>query len=1062
VTLLFCNIAMAEDAPQRISLAGEWRFALDREDAGISGQWFNRALPDSIKLPGSLQEQGYGDEPSADTKWTSGIGGALLAREKYAPYRTPGDFKTPFWLTPKRHYVGAAWYQRDVDVPETWKDKRVVLHLERAHWETTVWMDAAKAGMQNSLGTPHDYDLSKFISPGRHRLTIRVDNSVKIPVGLDAHSVSDQTQTNWNGIIGDIALRETNPLFIDDLQVYPDVSGHKVRVRFVGAGPRLTVRAAKYNAGDPRELPPKDIPINPQKSSVVNEFDYDLGGDALTWDEFSPALYRMTAELKDNDGKLLDRRQVSFGQREISTSGTRFMLNGHPIQFRGTLECCIFPLTGYPPTDVESWKRILRIAREHGLNHIRFHSWCPPEAAFVAGDEMGFYYQVECCCWAHFGKSPVDQWVTEEAERIQRAYGNHPSFVMLVPSNEANRTDPDGFLAKLISSWDTRQLHAAGSGWPVTPANQYDIEQYTRLHQSHELERPPQTSADYRDFVAKQTVPSIVHEMGQWCVYPNFDEIPKYTGSLRPGNLEIFRDFLNKSGMGGQFHDFFMASGKFQTILYKTEIEEVLRTPGMGGFQLLDLHDFPGQGTAPVGVLDAFWDSKGYVTPEEYRRFCNQTVLLARLPKRVFTTDETAHIDVDVSHFGPADLHDPRLRWRVRDASGKVVLTAIDALGPELIPTGRLSHLCSIEIHLANLPAPAKLNFEVSLDGTPFANDWDFWIYPAKVSTTAPADIVIAREFDSATQSALEAGKKVLLLLPAQRIASDTHGAFEPIFWNRITFPAQKNHTLGIFCHPEHAALKEFPTDAHSNWQWWDLQQHCKPMILDALPKELAPVVQMIDDWDMCRKLGLVIEGRVGRGSLVVCSIDLESDLDQRLAARQLRRSLLDYMASASFSPATELTAAQIQSLLRQPTAMEKLGARIVDVDSEQPGHEAANILDGNPATLWHTSWENGAPPFPHHVSIAFESPATLAGVRLLPRQDGNSNGWIKGYEIYAGNDGKNWGAAVARGVFEKDAQPKDVRFGSAVTCRYLKIVATAGFGDAPYASLADVELIAK
>ena len=110
-------------------------------------------------------------------------------------------------------------------------------------------------------------------------------------------------------------------------------------------------------------------------------------------------------------------------------------------------------------------------------------------------------------------------------------------------------------------------------------------------------------------------MPAVVHEMGQWCVYPNFDEVRKYTGPLKPKNFDIFHDSLAEHGMLDQWRDFLRASGKLQALCYKEEIEAALRTPGIGGFELLDLHDFPGQGTALVGVLDPFWESKGYITP---------------------------------------------------------------------------------------------------------------------------------------------------------------------------------------------------------------------------------------------------------------------------------------------------------------------------------------------------------------------------------------------------------------------------------------------------------------
>lgn len=928
LTLIYGN-ARAENGAT-VPLGGTWRFALDRADIGATERWFNRDLPDQVKLPGSLQEQGFGEEPSAATKWTAQLGADLLAQPKYAPYQRPGgEFKTPFWLTPRRHYVGPAWYQRDVEIPAAFAGKRAVLRFERPHWQSDVWLDDRAIGSRDSLGVPHEYDLTTAATPGKHRLTVRVDNRVKVAAGLDAHSISDQTQSNWNGIIGDMKLIVTDKVWVDDVQIYPDAAGKKVKLavrigNLTGAGAegRLTVSAKTMNSPKEHVVPDKSVSVKWDKDGGVVEFEYELGPGAQTWDEFAPALYRLEVALARADGNVSDVRTVVFGLRDLGTAGTRLTINGRPIFLRGTLECCIFPLTGYPPTEAEPWRRIMRIAREHGLNHLRFHSWCPPEAAFAAADEAGVYLQVEASCWTwNFGGGDaLDRWVTEEGDRMLRAYGNHPSFVLMVVSNEPNRTDRNHFLGGLVEAWakkDPRRRYAAGSGWPILAENQYQISGAPRLQGAKILDRSPNTEFDYREFIGKQSVPVVSHEIGQWCAYPNFDEIPKYTGVLKAGNLEIFRDFLRNAGMGDQANDFLMATGKFQAALYKADIEAALRTPGMGGFQLLDLHDFPGQGTAPVGVLDAFWEPKGYITAEAYRRFCGPTVPLARMAKCTFTADESFKARVELAHFGQTDLRSPTAAWRVRDAAGKVLQSG--SLSPRAVPTGSLTELGEVNVALRNLPSPARLTFEVTVegaDGAVAANDWNFWVYPAKGDSTAAGGVRVATNLDDATLTFLINGGSLLLLPSPERIAGDTRGSFQPIFWNRVTFPNAPTHTMGVFCDPKHPALAAFPTDSHTDWQWWDLMRASKPMILDVLPKDQKPIVQVIDDWNVCRKLGLVFEGRVGKGRLLVCSIDLETDLGNRPVARQLRRSLMNYVATEHFAPTVEMKPEQVRSLL--------------------------------------------------------------------------------------------------------------------------------------------------
>ncbi|HID20895.1 MAG TPA: glycoside hydrolase, partial [Planctomycetaceae bacterium] len=431
--------------------------------------------------------------------------------------------------------------------------------------------------------------------------------------------------------------------------------------------------------------------ISASRPAVV-DLVYSLGDDLQTWDEFHPALYRLTVHLRavSPEGRIKwhDQRVVTFGMREISTRGTQFVLNGRPIFLRGTLECCIFPKTGYPPMDRKAWRRVLGIIRQHGLNHVRFHSWCPPEAAFQAADELGVFFHVECASWANQGAAvgrgrPLDRWLYREADRILKAYGNHPSFLLMAYGNEpagpGRGADYLGPWVEHYQAKDQRRLYTSAAGWPIIEQSQYHLTPHPRIQhwgaglKSRINAKPPETLTDYRDFARRHSVPVVSHEIGQWCVYPNFDEIAKYTGVLQAKNFEIFRDFLQANHMGDQARDFLMASGKLQVLCYKEEIESALRTPGFGGFQLLQLHDFPGQGTALVGILDPFFDSKPYVTPDQFRRFCGPIVPLARLPRRVFTEDERLEAAIELYQFGARDLKQAAVRWRLVTATGDVL-----------------------------------------------------------------------------------------------------------------------------------------------------------------------------------------------------------------------------------------------------------------------------------------------------------------------------------------------------------------------------------------------------
>ena len=1085
IWLFACNglqSLAAADSP--IDLAGQWRFQLDRKNEGVEQRWHESDLPEAVRLPGCLPAQGIGDDVTLTTPWMGDVKHPAWHKDPlYAKHALPRDIHFPFWLQPDKYYAGAAWYQRDIQIPQEWEGRRLGLTLERPHWATRVWIDDQELGSNDGLSTPHVYDLGASLTSGMHRLTIRVDNSLVVDVGVNSHSISDHTQGNWNGIVGRLELTATGSVWIDDLQVFPAAASKQARVcvRVENAG-KLPAKRLLTLQIDPTDDSQslnaatlnREVTVPPGGASVVIEI--PLGDNIRRWDEFSPALYRLHANLSTGDGRQSEHdRNVTFGIRDISTTGTQFLVNGRKTFFRGTLECAVFPETGHPPTDVESWRRIIRICKAHGLNMIRFHSWCPPKAAFEAADELGFYYQVEAASWANQlttlgdGK-PVDDWINRETDRILQAYGNHPSFVLMAYGNEPGGPGQEAYLAKWVNrcrKQDPRRLYTSAAGWPQIDENQFHVTPDPRLHQwgdglkSRINGKPPETCTDYRDYIGERQAPVISHEIGQWCAYPNFDEMPKYTGYLQPKNFDVFRDSLKAQGMGDQARDFLLASGKLQTLCYKEDIEAALRTPGMGGFQLLGLNDFPGQGTALVGALDPFWDSKGYVTAEEYRRFCNETVLLARLGKRVYTSDETIDAQLEAAHFGAAPLNDAVVYWKLVDERGNAV--AEGELPSQRIPVDNGVSLGRIRVALNEMPAPAKYRLVVGIADTPFQNDWDVWVYSPQV-TGGSSDILIVSELNEVALARLDDGRKMLLTIPAWRVKGDRLGTvalgFSSIFWNTAWTDRQPPHTLGILCDPDHPLFAAFPTEFHTNWQWWYLISRGAAMNMTELPTDLLPLVQVIDDWLTNRRLGLVFEAKLGPGKLLVCSIDLQHELADDPVRRQFRHSLLAYMASDKFAPQHSVTVDQMRGLMAPASPMERLGVVTVTTDSHELESDGYHAIDGNPQTIWHTQWRAAGPTFPHQFQMEFKSPISIRGFTLLPRQDGLRNGWIKAYAFYASNDGQHWGEPIAQGNFASTKDLKTVNLSKPAKGRFFRLVAATGFDELAYASIAEFSVM--
>ncbi len=930
-----CNRSIEKNT---ISLAGEWRFRIDSLDRGVEGEWYNELFTETVNLPGSMAENDKGYGVTIETDWTGDIiDKSYFTDKKYERYRQPDNIKIPFWLKPVKYYKGVAWYNREIELPEAWSGKRIVLFLERCHWESELFVNGRRTGSENSLSVPHEYDITGHLKPGKNLISIRIDNSIIIPVGVNSHSISDHTQSNWNGIAGEIGLIATPPVHLNDIKVFPDISNKTAKVIVsiknpdnIGFKGKLTIRAQNFYPEERRKLPLKNVSVltNSDEHQVI--LTYKIRNPKL-WSEFTPNLYKMTAVLKESGRGVIDSSSVDFGMREFRTDGTRFNVNGTPVFLRGTTECCIFPLTGYPPADYGSWEKVLKACRDHGLNHVRFHSFCPPEAAFEAADRLGIYFQVECGSWANQGSTigsggALDDWIYQEGDRIIRAYGNHPSFCMLAYGNEPAGRNHREYLGKLLTYWksiDNRRVYTSAAGWPIIPENDFNLPSDPRIqHWGEGLKsiinaEPPQTMFDFRDFVSKYEVPTVSHEIGQWCVYPDFKEITKYSGVLKPTNFEIFRETLEENHMGDQAEDFLLASGKLQALCYKADIEAALRTPGFAGFQLLQLHDFPGQGTALVGILDPFFEPKGYITEQEFRMFCNETVPLARMEKMTFRNNETFEARIEVAHFGARPLRNAEILCQVTNSVGQILRKEMMMM--DEIRIGNVIVVGTFLMGLDQIAEAGKLRFEVSIQGTPFRNQWDFWVYPSVVEPV-PGDIYITDMLDNRAEEILRNGGSVLLLAYG-KIGEDKGRqvaiGFSSIFWNTAWTNNQAPHTMGILCDPRHPLFSDFPTEYHSNFQWWDPVTHSQAMIIDELPPGLRPLIQPIDTWFENRRLALAFEARSGDGKLMVCSINMNDSLDQRPVTKQLLSSVLKYMNSNFFDPDTEIDLKQILNLLQ-------------------------------------------------------------------------------------------------------------------------------------------------
>ncbi|MCW3804758.1 sugar-binding domain-containing protein [Plebeiibacterium marinum] len=900
--LLLTNCTTTEDK-KFISLKGEWVVTLDKNDKGKNEQWFNTIQPNAqpITLPSTLDEAGIGEKVIVETKL---------------------DKDVLYQLSRKNKYIGAAWYQKEIQIPNSMSDKEIVLEMERVIWKSEVWIDGEYKGTDNSLVSAHQISLGK-ITPGKHLITICIDNCQQYDLFDNSrgrtltHSYTETTQIMWNGILGNFNLKALPAYSIDDLQVYPNIEKGKVEIVAKAKGQSENDITIHIIDGLGKE-------VSSVQTKAEENIEVELSGDFAAWDEHHPVIY--TAQVKNTTGDIL--AQTDFGLRKIQSVENNMLLNGKRLFLRGTLECCIFPLTGHPPLNKEGWLKVFQSAKSYGLNHIRFHSWCPPEDAFQVADSLGFYLQVEMPNWSlKYGQEPeMVKWMESEGERMIRNYGNHPSFCMMAMGNELEGDYEllTGFVKRLQKE-DPRHLYTTTAFTFQKPhseepdeVDEYWITQWTKdgwvRGQGVFDDYAPSFDKDYRASIEFLDIPLITHEIGQYSVYPNLKEIEKYTGVLTPKNFEAIKADLEKKGRLDKADDYLKASGQLAKILYKEEVERALKTPGISGFQLLDLHDFPGQGTALVGMLDAFWDSKGIVTGDEFKTFCNDLVPLIKFEKAVYTNNEVFKAKAEVANYWK-NLDAPTFNWSITQ-KGSVLKSG--SLKSKIIKQGSYAEVGVFEFELKDIHEPQKLDITLSLQGTDYKNSWSVWVYP-QVQEVDKKDVVVTSRWNVA-ESALNEGRKVLFT-PDLKEINGIEGKFVPVFWSPVHFPNQPG-SMGLLIKDQHSLFNEFPTEYHTNWQWWDLCKQSKSLEVDRIVVD--PVITVVDNFFKNRDLSNLFEVNVGKGKLVFSGIDLHSNMDSRITAKALLNSIVDYMNTPEFAPKQTVTFKSLSDLFqRDPDAKE-------------------------------------------------------------------------------------------------------------------------------------------
>lgn len=930
-----------------LDLSGPWQFAMGPAESAVFSD-------ETVLLPGTMDENRRGLDNTSNF--------------------------SPRYLNRDYVYTGPAVYRREISIPAAWAGRPIFLHLERTK-KTRVWVDGRPAGEQwNSYTTPHRYDLTALCRPGRtHTLTVEVDNS---PAGMPyamystlwegeswSHQLTEHGQTNWNGVLGALRLESPPALSVSTLRLRPDVKGHCVRAevtlaRLDGAEElrgEVVFQAESWNTDQPvQKTVPQRVGFRfpPGETTAVLSVHHDMGEHPLLWDEFHPNLYRVTAEVWQ-DGALCAQAAEDFGMRSFTAGenqgGRQFFINGRPTQLRGEINCAIFPRTGYAPMGLEDWLRVFAIYKDYGLNHVRFHTWVPPRAAFQAADRLGLYLYVELPQWGRRMFGDVAQgdfddvrYYEEDTKRIFAEYGSSPSFVMFALGNE----ERIGFyyyeeFLQFCKGLEPDLLYSDIAGHSTYPPSADFASKW--LESGYLPLTEPRTDWDYSEAVQAAPVPITGHEVGQLQVYPDYDrELPAYEGCvLRPRNLEHFRDILAQAGLADRAGDFHRATGKLAAMLYRRFAESYLRTPGSGGFLLLGLQDFSGQGTALVGLLDSFLESKGAIAPEDFRRSCCELAVLAKLPRFVWEGGDALTVEILVSNYSPAPA-ELALSWVLEDGRGTVL--ARGGLPARLVPQGGVARLGALEAELPQLSKPCQMRLRLSLEGgydAPFApgvNDYPLWLYPTQPVPALPEGAVLCRSYDRRAERALAEGKTVLVISEgtAAALPRSRNLSFRPDFWSPMFHTADSDgYSLGIFVDKDHPLFTDFPTDCFGDWQWFGPLENARGLLINEFPAGLRPMVQPIAAIDLPERLAALFESRVGPGRLFVSTIDLLEKEDP--ASRALLSAIYRYVGGGAFRPKTALEPELLRSYL---PPLELTSIRLRGAHTLETGTQAAFSVD--------------------------------------------------------------------------------------------------------------------
>ena len=962
-----------DGAYMRILLNGKWHVVL--ED-GTTGQ---------MDLPGTLDENGIGHRDVGANQWhpDAVLGNAAGEIDKDAPIATR--------FTRRHTYEGEARISSKITVPDYGTDRLFVLAERARALRLLVDGEACAVFRQGTLSTPYIFELTGA-APGEHEFTFLSDNSYPgMPKAAICYSsaATDETQTNWNGILGECSMYTRPQNFIDSLRVYPravkkeeknKAGGYVLDVcvelapgaKKVYKDAKIILQSEALAAGELEDTQTlteiisysgeglaeagTDKEENPKTMEIWFR-DLPLRENVKLWDEDEGNLYEMAVTLdngmsaEDKGGSTAECR-TRFGIRSFGDNGSgRLALNGRAIFLRGEANCAEYPETGHPPMTIPEWKEMLLKYRSYGINFVRFHSHCEPEAAFAAADELGMLLQPELSHW-----DPKDAFGTEESYRYYRAelvdllktYANHPSFVMLTLGNELQAQDEGRErmreLVRTAKRMDPTRLYANGSNAfygeeGCDPESDFYTSQSCKDvvirgtfsgMRGYLNENYPSADRTYDEAMAEirkeYQKPVFSFEVGQFEVLPDFEELKSFHGISDPVNLKLIKKRVEERGLLPTWEKYVEATGELSRLAYREEIEAAMRTRELSGISLLGLQDFPGQGTALVGMMNSHLEPKPYdfARPERFREFFQECRILVKLPHYTYEAGERLIAEVEAANFGKRNIEGV-FCWTLAGKksvsengncepaeikSKNTVIATGEDTEITICRPGSYTEVGSLDIPLDFVEKNTALTLKVRIGDSISA--YPIWVY-RKTTPVCPENVYETRAFDVKTREILQNGGRVYLSPDADKesLPYSIKTQFTTDFWSVGTFADQEGG-MGQLIDTEHPIFKEFPTDFHTDWQWWIMAT--KRAVI--LPHPMKTIITEMDSYAFLRPMAQMIEFRCLKGKVLLSTMELHKS-QQYPEARALQTAIYEYLSGEDFEPSEEIAEEELSMLVR-------------------------------------------------------------------------------------------------------------------------------------------------